>query len=105
MIQSVDRAARILKALGTEGPRLGVTELAAHVGLAKTTVYGLLRTLEAHGLVEQDPETDKYHLGPALLALSNSFLDNNELRGRSLIWAESLATRAMGWPFAPCTSR
>src|SRR4029450_6916297 len=48
------RAARILKALGSESARLGVTELAERLGLAKATVYGLLRTLEAHQLVEQD---------------------------------------------------
>ena len=94
MIQSVGRASQILKALGTGAPRLGITELSERLGLAKATVYGLLRTLEAEELVEQDPETGKYRLGPALLQLGNSFLDNHELRARSLLWAESLATRA-----------
>jgi DNA-binding IclR family transcriptional regulator len=94
VIQSVGRAARILKALGSESARLGVTELAERLGLAKATVYGLLRTLEAHQLVEQDLETGKYRLGPALLQLGNAFLDNNELRARSLLWAETLAGRA-----------
>ena len=94
MIQSVGRAARILKALGSEQARLGVTELAERLGLAKATVYGLLRTLEAHQFVEQDLETGKYRLGPALLQLGNAFLDNHELRARSLLWAESLAGRA-----------
>ena len=93
MIQSVVRAGRILKALGSEQARLGVTELADRLGLAKATVYGLLRTLEAQQFVEQDVETGKYRLGPALLQLGNSFLDNHELRARSLLWAESLATR------------
>jgi len=94
LIQSVSRAARILKALGSETSRLGVTELAARLDLKKATVHGLLRTLEAHQLVEQDTETGKYRLGPALLQLGNAFLDNHELRARSLLWAESLATRA-----------
>jgi DNA-binding IclR family transcriptional regulator len=93
MIQSVERAAQILKALGSGVPRLGITELSEQVGLAKPTVYGLLRTLEAQELVEQDPETGKYRLGPALLQLGNAFLDHHELRGRSLLWAESLAAR------------
>jgi DNA-binding IclR family transcriptional regulator len=93
MIQSVARATRILKALGSEQARLGVTELADRLGLAKATVYGLLRTLEAHQFVEQDLETGKYRLGPALLQLGNAFLENHELRARSLLWAESLATR------------
>ncbi len=92
-IQSVDRAARILKALGSGSSRLGVTEVADRLGLAKGTVYGLLRTLEAQELVEQDPESGKYRLGPAMLQLGNAFLDNHELRGRSLLWADSLASR------------
>src|SRR5438132_3866275 len=94
MIQSVERAALILKALGGGASRLGVSELSERLGLAKATVYGLLRTLESEQLVEQDAETGKYRLGPALLQLGNSFLDNHELRARSLLWAESLATRA-----------
>src|SRR2546428_1114325 len=92
-IQSVDRAVRILKALGEHPGRLGLGDLADRVGLAKTTVHGLLRTLQEHGLVEQHLDTDKYQLGPELLQLGNSYLDLNELRSRSLAWSELLATR------------
>ncbi|MGZ4132300.1 MAG: IclR family transcriptional regulator [Actinomycetota bacterium] len=93
-IQSVDRAARLLKALASGTPRMGVTELADRLGIAKTTVYGLLRTLERQDLVEQDLETGKYRLGPAMLQLGNAFLDHHELRARSLPWADTLANRA-----------
>ncbi len=92
-IQSVDRASRILKALGTS-PRLGITELSDRLGIAKATVYGLLRTLEQQDLVEQEADSGKYRLGAAMLQLGNSFLDNHELRARSLMWAGSLATRS-----------
>jgi DNA-binding IclR family transcriptional regulator len=94
MIQSVDRAARILAVLGAGPPRLGVTEIAARVGLAKPTVHGLLRTLEQHDLVAQDPDTGKYSLGPGVVSLGNSFLGGSELRARSLRWTEALAQRA-----------
>lgn len=94
MIQSVDRAARLLKALGGEPPRLGVSDLSERVGLAKGTVHGLLRTLRAHGLVEQDAESGKYQLGPALVQLSNKYLELSEIRSRSLAWSELLAVRA-----------
>src|SRR3982074_783259 len=80
MIQSVDRAARILRALAAGSGRLGVSELSDRLGLAKGTVHGLLRTLHDHGLVEQDSDSDKYQLGPQLLQLSNRYLDLNELR-------------------------
>jgi len=94
MIQSVERAAAILGALGSGTPRLGVTEIAERLGLAKPTVYGLLRTLMEHELVTQDPFTGKYSLGAGVLQLGNAYLDGSELRGRSLRWADALAQRA-----------
>src|SRR6478735_3270210 len=93
MIQSVERAANILKALAGGSRRLGVSELSDQLGLAKGTVHGLLQTLKDEGFVEQDPESGKYQLGAALLQLGNIYLDVNELRGRSLAWADSLAVR------------
>jgi DNA-binding IclR family transcriptional regulator len=94
VIQSVDRAIRILKALSAGPGRLGVSELSNRLGLAKGTVHGLLRTLQDHGLVEQHADSDKYQLGPQLLQLSTRYLDLSELRSRSLAWSELLASRA-----------
>jgi DNA-binding IclR family transcriptional regulator len=93
-IQSVDRAARILEALASGPRRLGVSELADRLSLTRPTVHGLLQTLQAHGFVEQDRDSDKYQLGAGLLQLGNSYLDLNELRGRSIVHAERLAARA-----------
>lgn len=90
-IQSVDRAAGILRALATGTPTLGVTEIADRIGLAKPTVHGLLRTLEANGLVRQDSDTGKYSLGPAVLKLGNAYLAGSELRSRSMLRAAALA--------------
>jgi DNA-binding IclR family transcriptional regulator len=92
-IQSIDRAAAILKALGSGPLRLGVSELADRLGLARPTVHGLLQTLVLHGFVEQDPSSEKYQLGPGLLQLGYSYLDLNELRSRSIVHADRLATR------------
>src|SRR5687767_13174408 len=91
MIQSVDRAARILHELGSGSPTLGVTELGARLGLAKPTVHGLLRTLERSGLVSQDIATGRYSLGPGVLQLGNAYLAGSELRARSMLRAGALA--------------
>lgn len=91
MIQSVDRAARILHELGSGSPSLGVTELGARLGLAKPTVHGLLRTLEHSGLVSQDVATGRYSLGPGVLQLGNAYLAGSELRARSMLRAGNLA--------------
>jgi DNA-binding IclR family transcriptional regulator len=90
-IQAVDRAAGIMRALATGTPTLGVTEIADRIGLAKPTVYGLLRTLEHNGLVRQDPDSGKYSLGPAVLQLGNAYLAGSELRTRSMLRAAALA--------------
>jgi DNA-binding IclR family transcriptional regulator len=93
-IQSVDRAARILKVLASGPRRLGVSEIAERLELTRPTVHGLLQTLQAHGFVEQDRDSDKYQLGAGLLQLGNSYLDLNELRARALVHSERLAARA-----------
>lgn len=93
-IQSVDRAARILKVLASGPRRLGVSEIAHRLELTRPTVHGLLQTLQAHGFVEQDRDSDKYQLGAGLLQLGNSYLDLNELRARALVHSERLAARA-----------
>ena len=93
-IQSIERAAAILRLLSGRSRRLGVAELAGELRLPKGTVYGILRTLQAVGFVEQDRESGKYQLGPALLHMGSSYLDGNELRTRALNWADGLATRS-----------
>ncbi len=93
-IQSIERAAAILRLLSGRNRRLGVVQLAGELGLPKGTVHGILRTLALVGFVEQDPETGKYQLGAALLHMGSSYLDGNELRTRALNWSDSLATRS-----------
>ncbi|WP_116103071.1 IclR family transcriptional regulator [Amycolatopsis thermalba] len=90
MIQSVDRAVRVLAVLQAER-RLSLSEIAARLGLAPSTVHGIIKTLQAHGLVLQDRGSARYRLGPAVLKLGNVYLDTLELRSRSLTWAAELA--------------
>ncbi len=71
--------------------RLGLSDIASSIGLAKGTTHGLLRTLQQEGFVEQDPVTGKYQLGAELLRLGNSYLDVHELRARALVWTDDLA--------------
>jgi DNA-binding IclR family transcriptional regulator len=92
-IQSIERAAAILRLLSGRTQKLGVVEIANELGLPKGTVHGLLRTLHDVGFVAQDGESGKYYLGAALLHMGSSYLDGNELRTRALNWADSLASR------------
>jgi DNA-binding IclR family transcriptional regulator len=92
VIQSVDRAIRILLAL-QGARRLTLTDLGTRLGLPNSTVHGILRTLAAHGMVEQEAGSLRYMLGPAVLRLSSVYLDSLEFRSRTLKWSEELARR------------
>ncbi|MDI5974288.1 IclR family transcriptional regulator [Streptomyces sp. SL13] len=90
-IQSVERAAAILRLLGGGERRMGLTDIASTLGLAKATAHGILRTLQQEGFVEQDAATGRYQLGAELLRLGNSYLDIHDLRARALVWTDDLA--------------
>lgn len=92
MIQSIDRAARIL-ALLQGARRLGVSELAAALELSPSTVHGLVKALQAHGLVAQEIGGSRYMLGPALLKLSSVYLDTLDVRARAMRWTRDLSLR------------
>jgi DNA-binding IclR family transcriptional regulator len=93
-IQSIERAAAILRLLAGGSGRHGVSEIADSLGLARGTAHGILRTLQGVGFVEQDDATGKYQLGARLLHLGTSYLDVNELRSRAINWADALAARS-----------
>ncbi|MCF6523230.1 IclR family transcriptional regulator [Streptomyces sp. JJ36] len=90
-IQSLERAAAVLRLLAGGERRLGLSEIASALELAKGTAHGLIRTLQQEGFVEQETATGKYTLGAELLRLGNSYLDVHELRARALVWTDDLA--------------
>jgi IclR family acetate operon transcriptional repressor len=67
-VQSLERAFAVLGALA-EGPA-GVTEIAARVGIPKSTTARMLLALAREGAVEQVVGDTRYRLGPRLAALS-----------------------------------
>lgn len=68
-VQSVDRAARILKCFSHNRRTMKLTEIAERLAMNKSTVHGLINTLKEHGLIDQDTTTQEYRLGLFLLEL------------------------------------
>lgn len=62
-IQSLERAAAMLRLLAGGERRMGLSEIASALGLAKGTAHGILGTLRAEGLVEQEAASGRYRLG------------------------------------------
>jgi IclR family transcriptional regulator, KDG regulon repressor len=71
-LMSVTNAVRILKSFNSVDRDWGVTELARHLDLTKSSVHRLLSTMTQEEILSQDPETGKYHLGLALVDLAAS---------------------------------
>jgi IclR family acetate operon transcriptional repressor len=70
------RNASLLLDLLSKGPALQqLTELAERSNLSLPTVHRLLRSLVAAGLVEQEPRSSRYSLGPELVRLSERYLE------------------------------
>ncbi|MFE3113885.1 IclR family transcriptional regulator [Kitasatospora indigofera] len=90
-IPALTRAGSILRLLaGGDGP-LALADVAAPLGLPKGTTHGILRTLRAEGLVEQDASGGRYRPGPELLRLGHHYLDTHELVARARPHTDDLA--------------
>ena len=92
-VQSVERAAAILRLLAEEDEPIGLAQIASALGLAKGTVHGILRTLEDVGFVEQDQAGGPYRVATEVFRLGWTKLDQNELRSKALNWTDALAAR------------
>jgi DNA-binding IclR family transcriptional regulator len=70
--QSIDRAFTILRDVATHQSGVGVSEVAARIGLPKSTVSRMLATLEHVGAVERLQTKDQFVIGQALMAMVSS---------------------------------
>ena len=78
-IEAVDRALQVLTTLAEAGPRgLVLADLAARVGVHKTTVHRTLAALRHRDFVTQDG-SGAYALGGAAVALGETYLAQDNL--------------------------
>lgn len=70
----------VLRCFTVEQPLQGVTEIAAKVGLHKSSVSRLLATLEQEDIVERDETSRKYRLGLGLISVAGPLLANLDVR-------------------------
>lgn len=90
--QAIERALSILFAFTPDRPHLRIPELAAELGLNKSTLYRLLHALSAVNLVRRDEDTGGYGLGPAVLDLAGCFLSTVDLGANARPFLETLAS-------------
>lgn len=71
LIQSIERSADILEIFLKLKPELSIKEISQELNLSKSTVHGIIKTLEHRGYLQQNPEDLKYKLGLKLFELGN----------------------------------
>lgn len=71
MVKSAERVADILELVGASAEPIGAGSIASSLELPRSSVYGLLYTLQHKQLLERDG-SGRYSLGSRLLALANS---------------------------------
>jgi IclR family transcriptional regulator, KDG regulon repressor len=81
---SLRRGLRALDVLahagGPDDPGLGVVDVARRLGVDKSQASRTLRTLAEHGLVERDPATRAYRLGPRVFTYASLVAERRLLR-------------------------
>ncbi len=78
-ILAVTLTLRIVEALAAGTAGQGVTELARALGATKPRIYRHLDTLARAGFVVQDPRTEKYRIGPQMIALAHRIADGVDM--------------------------
>jgi IclR family acetate operon transcriptional repressor len=81
-VKSLDRALLVLETLARLGAAT-LSELARELGEAPATIYRVLVTMEGRGLVEADPATQGWQVGPGAFLIGSAFLRRTSLVERS----------------------
>jgi len=81
--QAALRAIRLLKLFTAEAPELQLAQISSLSALNKTTTHRLLQALCSEELLDRNPATGAYRLGPGMMALGVQALSSNDLRLRA----------------------
>jgi IclR family acetate operon transcriptional repressor len=81
-IKSLDRAMEVFEHLSTTSGAT-LSEIAADTGQSPATVYRILVTLQAHGLVEFDSGPQVWHIGPRAFLIGARYLRRTSLVDRA----------------------
>jgi IclR family acetate operon transcriptional repressor len=92
LVQSVDRAVSLLEFLARHGES-GISEIAAELGVHKSTVSRLVGVLQARGLVDQQGERGKISIGFGLVRLAGAAAGQLDLARLGTSTCEALARK------------
>jgi DNA-binding IclR family transcriptional regulator len=73
-VRAVDRAIAILQCFTADKPALSVLEIQKRVGLSRPTLYRLLQTLGASGLIKAEGDPQRFRLAHGVMELAHVWL-------------------------------
>lgn len=91
-METIARIARILNLVGGSPSGLTLSEISEALMLPKSTTFRMLQALGQRGMLRKDERTKLYCLGPAVLSLAASALDQSDIRSLALPPLQELAT-------------
>jgi IclR family KDG regulon transcriptional repressor len=91
MVPAVAKAFRLLDMLSTSSEPLGISEMARRLGLGKSTVHGLVTTLQTLGVVESADGAKRYRIGRGLQAIAMRSSGRQDVRAIARPFLERLA--------------
>ena len=79
LVPALIRGLKILSTLSAESSKLTLSEVAASLGVTRSSAYRLLYTLGHLGFVDYDARTKNYALGPQVLTLGYGYLASRDI--------------------------
>src|ERR1044072_6266010 len=73
-VRAVERVIAILQCFTADKPALSVIEIQRRVGLSRPTLYRLLQTLAATGLVKAEGDPQRFRLAHGVMELAHVWL-------------------------------
>jgi DNA-binding IclR family transcriptional regulator len=89
-VKSAARVLEVLEELASSGPR-PMRELADELGVPRSSMYALLRTLQDYGWLESDASGTRYGLGITSLLVGSAYVDGDRVVERTAAVLDQLA--------------
>ncbi|RZU53433.1 IclR family transcriptional regulator [Krasilnikovia cinnamomea] len=80
-VKSADRTLEVLEALAASGHRRSLVDLARSLGIPKSSLHGILRTMMQRGWVEADDTGTRFGLGMRALQVGSAYLETDDTVG------------------------
>jgi DNA-binding IclR family transcriptional regulator len=77
-VKSADRTLEILEALADSPQRRGLSDLSQELGIPKSSLHGILRTMVARGWVEAGPDGTRFGLGLRALRAGAAYVESDQ---------------------------